>query len=64
MEFGHFYDDTEWLVGNPRFVGSEAADAFHNGGALKLADEGKTVIFMKDEEGIISGSGVKRYITL
>ena len=54
-----FFDDTEWLVGNPRFVGSEAADAFHNGGALKLADEGKTVIFMKDEEGILAAVALK-----
>lgn len=54
-----FSDDTEWLVGNPRFVGKEAAEVFRNGIALQLAEEGKTVIFLKDEKGILAAVALK-----
>ena len=54
-----FFDDTELLVGNPRFVGSEVADEFHKASRYKLADEGKTVIFMKDEKGIVAAVALK-----
>lgn len=49
----------EVLVGNPRFVGRELAEAFQSGIALALADEGKTVIFMKDDKGIIAAAALK-----
>ena len=58
-----FCAESEWLVGNPRFVGQESAESFQNGLALKLVDEGKTVIFLKDDQGIISCSRTTRYIT-
>lgn len=49
-----FSDDNEWLVGNPRFVGQEAAEGFQDGLALRLVDYGKTVIFLKDKKGILA----------
>ncbi|HJF32556.1 MAG TPA: cadmium-translocating P-type ATPase [Sporosarcina psychrophila] len=47
-------DKQELLVGNPRFVGTEIAEQFQDGIALSLAEEGKTVIFMKDDKGIVA----------
>ena len=44
--------NSTYLVGKPDFVGKEEAAQFANKAALKLAGEGKTVIFLKDEEGI------------
>jgi len=41
-----------YLVGKPDFVGKEEADKFANRAAEKLAEEGKTVIFLRDTEGI------------
>ncbi|MER2089957.1 MAG: heavy metal translocating P-type ATPase [Sporosarcina sp.] len=49
-----FVDKQELLIGNPRFVGRELASEFQQGVALSLADEGKTVIFMRDDMGIIA----------
>lgn len=46
------YDHHSYLVGKSDFVGSEEATNFANNAAEKLAEEGKTVIFMKDEKGI------------
>ncbi|MCA0971924.1 cadmium-translocating P-type ATPase [Halobacillus litoralis] len=37
----------EWKIGKPDFVGKEEAEAFEEGIAEKLAEEGKTVIFAK-----------------
>ncbi|MBE1555871.1 heavy metal translocating P-type ATPase [Sporosarcina limicola] len=54
-----FSDTGELLVGNPRFVGKELAEEFHQGIALALADEGKTVVFMKDDQGIIAAAALK-----
>lgn len=48
-----------YLVGNPRFVGKEAAEQFLDGVALQLADEGKTVIFFKDAKGILATAALK-----
>ena len=45
---------TEFSVGNPRFVGLEIAESFHDGIAKTLADEGKTIVFLKDERGIVA----------
>ncbi|WP_342514474.1 heavy metal translocating P-type ATPase [Sporosarcina sp. FSL K6-1522] len=52
-------DTGEVLVGNPRFVGREEAEQFQQGAALTLADEGKTVIFMKDDKGIVAAAALK-----
>lgn len=41
-----------YLVGKPDFVGKEEAAKFANRAAEKLAEEGKTVIFLRDTEGI------------
>lgn len=49
-----FSTDAEWLVGNPRFVGQVEAEHFKNGLAFKLIEDGKTVIFLKDEKGILA----------
>lgn len=49
-----FEDGKEYLVGKPDFVGTNEAETFSNGIASKLASEGKTVIFMRDEDGIIA----------
>lgn len=43
-----------YLVGKPGFVGKQEAFEFANGIASELADEGKTVIFMRNEEGIVA----------
>ena len=45
---------SEFLVGNPRFVGLEIAESFQDGIAKTLADEGKTIIFLRDERGIVA----------
>lgn len=52
-------DTRELLVGNPRFVGKELAEEFQQGVALSLADEGKTIIFMKDDMGIIAAAALR-----
>ncbi|QCR33777.1 heavy metal translocating P-type ATPase [Lysinibacillus sp. SGAir0095] len=41
-----------YLVGKADFVGKDEAVQFANHAAEKLAEEGKTVIFLKDQEGI------------
>ena len=48
------FDTEQFLVGNPRFVGKEIAESFKDGIALTLAEEGKTVIFLKDDNGIVA----------
>lgn len=47
-------DDETYLVGKPEFVGAEAASNFSQGIAKTLAAEGKTVIFLKDNKGILA----------
>ena len=54
-----FVDTQELLVGNPRFVGKELAEEFQQGVALSLADEGKTIIFMKDDKGIVAAAALR-----
>jgi len=54
-----FTETGEYLVGNPRFVGHQLAEEFQQGIALALADEGKTVIFMKDDKGIIAAAALQ-----
>ncbi len=45
-------NEQQYIVGKPDFVGKEIAETFANGALKKLANEGKTVIFLKDNEGI------------
>ncbi|MCZ2259179.1 heavy metal translocating P-type ATPase [Sporosarcina sp. G11-34] len=54
-----FENGKEYIVGKPAFVGEEEANAFENSAASTLLDEGKTVIFMRDEEGIIALAALK-----
>ncbi len=48
-----------YLVGKPDFVNKEDAFAFQNGITSNLANEGKTVIFMRDEAGIAAAVALK-----
>lgn len=41
-----------YIIGNADFVGVEEAKQFADCKAAHLSDEGKTVVFMKDEQGI------------
>lgn len=43
---------TEWKVGKAEFVGKAEAEAFHGEIMKRFSDEGKTVIFARDAEGI------------
>lgn len=43
-----------YKVGKPEFVGKEEATQFANGIAATLAEEGKTVIFLRDEREILA----------
>ncbi|MGN4127445.1 heavy metal translocating P-type ATPase [Lysinibacillus sphaericus] len=54
-----FVNETEYLVGKPDFVGREEAHAFADGAAALLAAEGKTVIFIRDDEGIVALTALK-----
>lgn len=54
-----FVGDHEFLVGNPRFVGEDAVHGFKEDVAKKLAGEGKTVIYMKDHEGILACAALR-----
>ncbi|MEK3976453.1 heavy metal translocating P-type ATPase [Psychrobacillus sp. FSL K6-1267] len=52
-------DGQEIIVGKPEFVNKADAFAFQDGVAAALADEGKTVIFMRDEKGIAAAAALK-----
>jgi Cd2+/Zn2+-exporting ATPase len=41
-----------WMAGNAAFVGREEADAFADGAAARLAEQGKTLVFVRDGTGI------------
>src|SRR5699024_4649518 len=47
-------DQGDILIGKPKFVGEELVEDFQNNVAVSLANEGKTVIFMRDEQGIVA----------
>lgn len=47
-------DGTVYQVGKPEFVGFERVRAFKNNLADQLTNEGKTVIFMANDEGIVA----------
>ncbi|MCA1032607.1 cadmium-translocating P-type ATPase [Bacillus timonensis] len=46
------YFGSELLVGKADFIGKEQANEFHQGIALTLSSEGKTVVFVKDQLGV------------
>lgn len=54
-----FVEGTEYLVGKPDFVGEDEANTFTNGVASTLAAEGKTVIFIRDNSGILALAALK-----
>ncbi|MES1041212.1 heavy metal translocating P-type ATPase [Peribacillus simplex] len=41
-----------WKVGKADFVGRSEAERFQNGIALTLAEQGKTIVYAKDDQGI------------
>lgn len=52
-------DGIEWKVGKPKFVGEEKAKLFNNGIAQSLEEEGKTVIFIANENEIVAVAALK-----
>ncbi|RIJ68877.1 MULTISPECIES: heavy metal translocating P-type ATPase [unclassified Rummeliibacillus] len=52
-------DNQSYKVGKMDFVGRDAAYKFAEGIAPKLAEQGKTVIFLADEEGIVALAAMK-----
>ena len=42
----------QYTIGKPDFVGKEQAESFANGVLKQLGNAGKTVVFLKDNEGI------------
>lgn len=52
-------DGTFYKVGKMDFVGRDAALHFADGAAPALAEEGKTVIFMADDSGIVAMAAMK-----
>lgn len=54
-----YVNETEYLIGKPDFVGEDEANAFANNALAKLTSEGKTVIFMRDKEGIVALAALK-----
>ncbi|MCM3711359.1 heavy metal translocating P-type ATPase [Sporosarcina luteola] len=54
-----FSNSGEILVGNPKFVGTNLIDEFHDGIVHNLSNEGKTVVSMKDAEGILAVIALK-----
>ncbi|WP_046174800.1 heavy metal translocating P-type ATPase [Domibacillus indicus] len=52
----------KWKVGKAAFVGEDAAAAFADGAALQFAEEGKTIIYAADEEGIAAVIALKDVI--
>ncbi|WP_449622033.1 heavy metal translocating P-type ATPase [Robertmurraya sp. Marseille-Q9965] len=49
----------KWKIGKADFVGKDEADAFLNGIATKLSNEGKTVVFTKKNEMIVGVVALK-----
>ncbi|MCM3745512.1 cadmium-translocating P-type ATPase [Sporosarcina luteola] len=54
-----FINSGEILVGNPKFVGTKLINEFHDGIVHDLSNEGKTVVSMKDAEGILAVIALK-----
>lgn len=49
---GSLQEDT-WKIGKADFVGKEEAAEFENGISSTLASEGKTIVYAKDQHGIV-----------
>ncbi|MBG9691678.1 ATPase [Lysinibacillus sphaericus] len=49
----------KYQVGKPDFVNAQHANDFANGAAAKLAAQGKTVIFIRDQNGIVALTALK-----
>ena len=47
-----YFNGEQWRVGKADFVGRSEAEAFQNGIALQMAEEGKTVVYARDSQGI------------
>ncbi|KOY81950.1 cadmium-translocating P-type ATPase [Lysinibacillus macroides] len=47
-------DKKEYQIGKPNFVGTQLAHEFADGAATSLTEEGKTVIFIRDANGIVA----------
>ncbi|MBW9235199.1 hypothetical protein JQK62_23890, partial [Leptospira santarosai] len=54
----------KWKVGKPSFVGTNAAKEFHNGISSILTEQGKTVVFAADDEGIIAVAALRDQVRL
>ncbi|WP_082337421.1 heavy metal translocating P-type ATPase [Lysinibacillus sp. FJAT-14745] len=54
-----YVNEVEYLVGKPDFVGLDEANEFANGAAENLASEGKSVIFIRDKDGIAALAALK-----
>lgn len=52
-------DGVTYNVGKPEFVGFDRVRAFQNNIAEQLTNEGKTVIFMANEQGIVALAAMK-----
>ncbi|AZB42569.1 cadmium-translocating P-type ATPase [Bacillus sp. FJAT-42376] len=59
MGVGAQWNGSEFLIGKEEFVGAEEARSFSGGAAEKLAEEGKTVVFVRDGEGIAAVFALK-----
>ena len=53
------FQGENFLVGNPRFVGKKLAEDFNDGIAMDLSEGGKTVVFLKDDQGILAAIALK-----
>ncbi|WP_458414706.1 heavy metal translocating P-type ATPase [Schinkia sp. CFF1] len=42
-----------WKIGKQDFVGTDESESFQNGISKTLASEGKTIVYVKDEDGIV-----------
>ncbi|MFJ7679658.1 heavy metal translocating P-type ATPase [Peribacillus sp. NPDC097206] len=47
-----YFNGILWQVGKADFVGRNEAERFQNGIALTLAEQGKTVVYARDDKGI------------
>lgn len=47
-----YFNGALWQVGKADFVGRMDAEQFQNGIALTLAEQGKTIVYAKDDKGI------------
>ncbi|HLR80855.1 MAG TPA: heavy metal translocating P-type ATPase [Bacillota bacterium] len=47
-------DGEKWKIGNDTFVGEEEAAQFYDGMSKRLAEEGKTIVFVKHEAQVVA----------